>query len=53
MLEALARCEAGIGLVRELADGLRAGSVRVRDVARSFVAEDPKWEDAKRRQWLR
>ena len=50
VLEALARCEAGIGLVRELADGLRAGSVRVRDVARGFVAEDPEWEDAERRR---
>jgi len=50
VLEALGRCEAGIGLVRELADGLRAGSVRVRDVARGFVAEDPEWEDAERRR---
>ncbi|HTQ42342.1 MAG TPA: sigma-70 family RNA polymerase sigma factor [Polyangiaceae bacterium] len=50
VLEALARCEAGVGLVRELADGLRAGSVRVRDVARGFVAEDPEWEDAERRR---
>ncbi|HVO31430.1 MAG TPA: sigma-70 family RNA polymerase sigma factor, partial [bacterium] len=48
VLEALARCDAGVGLVRELADGLRAGSVRVRDVARGFVAEDPEWEDAER-----
>jgi RNA polymerase primary sigma factor len=50
VLEALARCEAGIGLLRELADGLRAGSVRGRDVARNFVAEDPEWEDAERRR---
>ncbi|HEX8796921.1 MAG TPA: sigma-70 family RNA polymerase sigma factor [Polyangiaceae bacterium] len=50
VLEALARCDAGIGQVRELANGLRAGSVRVRDIARGFVAEDPAWEDAERRR---
>lgn len=50
VLAALVRCEAGIDLVRKLADGLRAGSVRVRDVARDFVAEDPEWEEAERRR---
>jgi RNA polymerase primary sigma factor len=53
VLEALAGCDAGIGLVRDFANGLRTGSVRVRDVARGFVPDDPEWEDAERRRLLR
>jgi RNA polymerase primary sigma factor len=50
VLAAIARCESGVRLVRELGEGLRSGAVRARDVAGAFVEDDPEWEDAERRR---
>jgi RNA polymerase primary sigma factor len=50
VLAAIARCESGVRLVRELGEGLRSGAVRARDVASGFVEDDPEWEDAERRR---
>ena len=52
ILEAIARSEAGLHLVRDLAEGLRSGAVRARDVTAGDGGEDPAWEEKERDRLL-
>jgi RNA polymerase primary sigma factor len=53
VLWAIARCESGVRLVRELGEGLRSGTVRARDVTSGFVEGDPEGEEAERRRMMK
>ncbi len=53
VFQAIVRCPIGLEQLTQLAAGLRAGTVRAKDVARNSGEEGPEWEEAEQRRVTR